>query len=330
MTPNERPIPVTLVTGFLGAGKTTFLNHLLQDEHGARLAVIINEFDEVGIDRDLVRNASGQLVEMNNGCLCCTVQGDLKDVIAEIIASGKELDGIVIETTGLADPGPIATGLFADPFLCDATRLDAIVTLVDAFNVPKLLSPSLSADRAEDGALARAQIGYADVILLNKTDLVTDAEREALKASLRDLNRMARLYEVRQSVVPLSQVLGIEAFEFNARFGPEAPHADGHHHDPGIGSVSFHFERPFDQVKLNTFFCDLLREHGNDLYRCKGVVNVEGLDEPLLFQGVSTLFATASGTWKEGDTRTTRAVFIGRNLDRARLEAGMLGCLAQA
>lgn len=328
MTPIERPIPVTLVTGFLGAGKTTFLNHLLSDDHGARLAVIINEFDEVGIDRDLVRNASGQLVEMNNGCLCCTVQGDLKGVIEEIVASGKELDGIVIETTGLADPGPIAIGLFADPFLCEATRLDAIITLVDAFNAPRLLDPALPPEREEDGTLAGAQIGYADVILLNKTDLVTDAQREALKERLRGLNQMARLHEVRQSVVPLAHVLGIEAFEFNARFGEASPHSDEHHHDPGIGSVSFHFERPFDQVKLNTFFCDLLREHGNDIYRCKGVVNVAGLDEPLLFQGVSTLFATSSGVWRQGAPRQTRAVFIGRNLDRASLEAGMVACLA--
>lgn len=328
MTPIERPVPVTLVTGFLGAGKTTFLNHLLQDDHGARLAVIINEFDEVGIDRDLVRNASGQLVEMNNGCLCCTVQGDLKGVIEEIVASGKELDGIVIETTGLADPGPIATGLFADPFLCEATRLDAIITLVDAFNAPALLSPTLPADRSEDGALARAQIGYADVILLNKTDLVTDAQREALKEQLRGLNQLARIHEVRQSVVPLDQVLGIEAFEFNARFGAEPAHGDDHHHDVALGSISFHFDRPFDQVKLNTFFCDLLREHGNDIYRCKGVVNVAGLDDPLVFQGVSTLFATSSGTWRQGAPMRTRAVFIGRNLDRSRIEAGMIACLA--
>ncbi|HEY9900489.1 MAG TPA: GTP-binding protein [Pantanalinema sp.] len=328
MTTIDRPIPVTLVTGFLGAGKTTFLNHLLQDDHGARLAVIINEFDEVGIDRDLVRNASGQLVEMNNGCLCCTVQGDLKGVIEQIVASGKELDGIVIETTGLADPGPIATGLFADPFLCEATRLDAIITLVDAFNAPRLLWQAPESERAQDAALALSQIGYADVILLNKTDLVPAAEREALKARLRGLNRMARIHEVCQSAVPLDQVLGIEAFEFTSRFGAEAAHGDEHHHDPGVGSVSFHFERPFDQVKLNTFFCDLLRHHGNDIYRCKGVVDVAGLDEPLVFQGVATLFATSSGTWREGAPRRTRAVFIGRNLDRARLEAGMIACQA--
>jgi G3E family GTPase len=256
------------------------------------------------------------------------VQGDLKGVIAEIIASGKELDGIVIETTGLADPGPIATGLFADPFLCEATRLDAIITLVDAFNAPSLLGPVIHTERHEDAALARAQIGYADVIILNKIDLVSNAEREALKVRLRGLNQMAHIHEVRQGVVPLSQVLGIEAFEFNAHFGPGAPHADEHHHDPGIGSVSFQFDRPFDQVKLNTFFCNLLRAYGNDIYRCKGVVHVARLDDPLLFQGVSSLFATSSGTWRDGVPHKTRAVFIGRNLDRASLETGMLACLA--
>lgn len=325
MTTIERPLPVTLVTGFLGAGKTTFLNHLLKDDHGARLAVIINEFDEVGIDRDLVQNASGQLVEMNNGCLCCTVQGDLKGVIEQIVASGKELDGIVIETTGLADPGPIATGLFADPFLCEATRLDAIITLVDAYNAPALLDSG--PERAEDAALARAQIGYADVILLNKIDLVTPEALEALKGRLRGLNHLARIHEVRQSAVPLDLVLGIEAFEFHARVDAEGDH-HAHHHDPGIGSVSLAFDRPFDQVKLNTFFCDLLREHGNDIYRCKGVVDVAGLADPLVFQGVATLFATSGGAWREGAPRTTRAVFIGRNLDRPKLEAGMSACLA--
>lgn len=318
-------IPVTLVTGFLGAGKTTFLNHLLSSEHGARLAVIINEFDEVGIDRDLVVNTRGQLVEMNNGCLCCTVQGDMKDVIAEILGTGRAIDGLVIETTGLANPGPIATAFFADPYLCEATRLDAIVTLVDGYHVrARLQGPS-----SEERELVRAQIGYADVLLLNKTDLLAPEDVLAVEALLRGHNQVARIHRTVQGVVPIAEVQHLAAFEFDARFdlGPEA---SDHHHAPDLGSISFRYTQAFDQVKLNTFFCNLLREDGESIFRCKGLVDVQQLPEPLLFQGVSSLFATSTGRpWAPDEARETRAVFIGRNLDRAKIARGLLACVAE-
>lgn len=323
MSHSDPRVPVTLVTGFLGAGKTTFLNHLLSSEHGARLAVIINEFDEVGIDRDLVVNTQGQLVEMNNGCLCCTVQGDMKQVIADILATGREIDGLVIETTGLANPGPIATAFFADPYLCEATRLDAIVTLVDGYHLRVRLESAPDDDRE----LMRAQIGYADVLLLNKTDLLTDAEASEVETLLRGLNRTARIHRTVQGVVPIEAVLRLEGFEFAGRFALEV---EEHHHAPDIGSISFQFAQAFDQVKLNTFFCNLLRDYGESIYRCKGVVNVAQLNEPLLFQGVSSLFATTSGRpWAPGEARETRAVFIGRQLDRQKIERGLLECVAE-
>lgn len=325
MTDVDSRVPVTLVTGFLGAGKTTFLNHLLSSDHGARLAVIINEFDEVGIDRDLVVNTQGQLVEMNNGCLCCTVQGDMKDVIADILASGREIEGLVIETTGLANPGPIATAFFADPYLCEATRLDAIVTMVDGYHLQSRLAEA----PADDRALMLAQIGYADVLLLNKTDLMSAEEVAVVEATLRRHNEMARIHRTTFGVVPLEAVQRQEAFEFAGRFALEA-HADDHHHAPDIGSISFRLPQAFDQVKLNTFFCNLLREDGESIYRCKGVVNVDQLAEPLMFQGVSALFATAPGRpWGSDEPRETRAVFIGRNLDRAKIEAGLLACVTE-
>lgn len=315
-------VPVTLVTGFLGAGKTTFLNHLLSSDHGARLAVIINEFDEVGIDRDLVVNTQGQLVEMNNGCLCCTVQGDMKQVIADILATGRTIDGLVIETTGLANPGPIATAFFADPFLCEATRLDAIVALVDGFH----LRTRLATAPAEDRALMLAQIGYADVLLLNKTDLLQAPEADEVEGLLRRHNQAARIHRTVNGVVPVSAVQHLEAFEFTGRFALEG--AD-HPHAPDIGSISFRFAQAFDQVKLNTFFCNLLREDGESIYRCKGIVDVAQMAEPLLFQGVSSLFATTSGRpWEPGETRETRAVFIGRELNRRKIEEGLLACVA--
>lgn len=321
MSEPDPRVPVTLVTGFLGAGKTTFLNHLLGSDHGAKLAVIINEFDELGIDRDLVVNTQGQLVEMNNGCLCCTVQGDLKEVIADLLASGRTIEGLVIETTGLANPGPIATAFFADPYLCEATRLDAIVTLVDGYHLPSRLQASPDADRE----LMLAQIGYADVILLNKTDLLDSEEAAAVEALLRGHNELARIHRTRFGVVPLASVQHLAAFEFDARFAA----GDGHPHAPDLGSLSFRMPQAFDQVKLNTFFCNLLREQGESIYRCKGIVNVDRMPEPLVFQGVSALFATAPGRpWAPDEPRETRAVFIGRNLDRARIEAGLLDCVA--
>lgn len=323
MRHDDPRVPVTLVTGFLGAGKTTFLNHLLSSEHGARLAVIINEFDEVGIDRDLVVNTQGQLVEMNNGCLCCTVQGDMKQVIADILATGRAIDGLVIETTGLANPGPIATAFYADPYLCEATRLDAIVTLVDGYH----LRTRLATAPEEDRELLRAQIGYADVLLLNKTDLLSESETSEVEGLLRGLNQTARIHRTVQGVVAIDAVLDLEAFEFTGRFALEV---EDHHHASDIGSISFRFEQAFDQVKLNTFFCNLLRDYGESIYRCKGVVNVQQMDEPLLFQGVSSLFATTSGrAWAPGERRETRAVFIGRDLDREKIERGLLECVAE-
>lgn len=325
MSQADTRIPVTLVTGFLGAGKTSFLNHLLSSDHGARLAVIINEFDEVGIDRDLVVNTRGQLVEMNNGCLCCTVQGDMKDVIADILGSGRTIEGLVIETTGLANPGPIATAFFADPYLCEATRLDAIVTLVDGYHVRERLQGPPSEERD----LVLAQIGYADVLLLNKTDLIPPEAVKEVEALLHGHNQAARIHHTVQGVVPLAAVQQLEAFEFDSRFDL-APDADDPHHASDVGSVSFRYPQAFDQVKLNTFFCNLLREDGESIFRCKGLVNVLQLSDPLLFQGVSSLFATSTGRpWAPGEPRETRAVFIGRNLDRSKIERGLLDCVAE-
>lgn len=325
----SQPIPVTLVTGFLGAGKTTFLNHLLSADHGAKLGVIINEVDPVGVDRDLVVNTNGQLVEMNNGCLCCTVEGDLKDVVANLLKAGSELEGLVIETTGLANPGPIAQAFFADPYLCEATRLDAIVTVVDAYHVRHLLMPSEQSH--DEASTALAQLGYADVLLLNKTDLVSTQDLIDIEAELRRLNPLATLVRTTFGVVPVQQVTNRRAFEFDGRL--EALRAEvalERPHRLEMRSVSFRFAEPFDQIKLNTFLCHLLRDHGSKLYRCKGVLHVRELSEPLVFQGVGSLFATSSGVGSSGQPLVSKAVFIGRDLDDEALRKGLESCLARS
>ena len=315
----DTPLPVTLVTGFLGAGKTTFLNHLLSSDHGEKLGVIVNEFDELGIDQDLIENTRGQLVGMNNGCLCCTVQGDLKPMILAMLEADPTLSGLVIETTGLANPGHIAAAFFADPLLCEATRLDAIVTLVDAVNLKQHLDPT------HPDSVPFAQVAHADRILINKCDLVTEAELERLSVDLRAINPLAAQYRTVRGVLSVREVLDVHAYDFEHRF--EEGFADDHHHEEDISSVSFQTTGDFDQIQLNTYFCNLLREQGEQIYRCKGVVNVAQLDEPLLFQGVSTLFATAPGKpWPPTGPRVTRAVFIGTGLDRASLEAGFMAC----
>jgi G3E family GTPase len=444
------PIPVTVLTGFLGAGKTTLLNRLLTEQHGKRIAVIENEFGEIGIDHELVVNADEEVFEMNNGCICCTVRGDLIRILGNLMRRRDKFDYILIETTGLADPGPVAQTFFVDEDMRDSFRLDGIVTVVDARHV---------AEHLDDSAECQEQVAFADKILLNKTDLVSAAELDALERRLRRMNATAKMLRTQQTAVPAAEVVDIRAFELGAKLEldpeflqPELPfewsgeyllepgeytltfhagpdpemglvllpqagdddaaraasqrqavrlfsheerrvapgaavtpgdhfsllhfqpagattfplrvavggrhalftqhgpeefqmtltrdgravepvraqaHAAGHSHDSTVSSVGLSDPAPLDAKRLNEWIGALLREQGADIFRMKGILHVKGSPNRVVFQGVHMLFeAKADRPWKPGEARTSQLVFIGRNLDRAALEAGFRSCRA--
>lgn len=315
-------IPVTVLTGYLGAGKTTLLNRILSEPHGKRYAVIVNEFGEIGIDNDLVVGADEEVFEMNNGCICCTVRGDLIRIIGGLIKRKGGFDGILIETTGLADPAPVAQTFFVDPDVADRTRLDAVVTVVDARHI---------AQRLEDSHEAEEQVAFADVLLLNKTDLVDADELAAVESRLRSLNRAARILRTERCAVPLDEVLGIGGFDLKRvlEMEPDFLEEDDHQHDGAVTSVSLREERPLKPALFDGWFRSLIQTQGTDLLRYKGILAFDGSDRPTVVQGVHML--TDSGNtlpWRDGQPRTSRFVLIGRNLDAASLRAGFTACAA--
>jgi G3E family GTPase len=315
-------IPVTVLTGYLGAGKTTLLNRILTEQHGKRYAVIVNEFGEIGIDNDLVVGADEEVFEMNNGCICCTVRGDLIRIMDGLMKRKGKFDAIIVETTGLADPAPVAQTFFVDQDVSDAARLDAVVTVADA----KWLS-----DRLKDAPEAKNQIAFADVIVLNKTDLVTAEELREVEGRIRAINPYARLHRTERCAVSIADVLDQNAFdleriiEIEPDFLEEGHH---HHHDEEMQSFSFR-SGEVNPEKFMPWISDLTQREGANILRCKGIVAFPDEPKRFVFQGVHMILdGDVQGDWKPGEARESRVVFIGRDLDRESIKAGFEACAA--
>lgn len=320
-------IPVTILTGFLGAGKTTLLKRILTEQHGERIAVIENEFGETGIDNEiLVRDDQEQIVEMNNGCLCCTVRGDLVRILGELAdkrASGAlRFDRVIVETTGLANPGPVAQTFFMDDAIHRRYLLDAVITVVDAKHGQQTL------DQHDE---ARAQVGFADRLLLSKTDLVAETEAEALMTRLRQMNPRAQQRRVHFGEADIREVLDIRGFNLNAALDVDPAFLEDkhHHHDDDVKSFVWKDPRPLQMEKIETFLSLMVQNYGEDLLRYKGVLNIAGEPRRMIFQGVHMLMGGTPGKpWGKDERRESVMVFIGRRVPQRLFEEGLAYCVA--
>ena len=345
-------IPVTVLTGYLGAGKTTLLNRILSEPHGKKYAVIVNEFGEIGIDNDLVVGADEEVFEMNNGCICCTVRGDLVRILDGLMRRKGKFDAIIVETTGLADPAPVAQTFFIDENVGKKTRLDAVVTVADA----KWLS-----DRLKDAPEAKNQIAFADVILLNKTDLVSRDELADVEARIRGINPYARVHKTQRAQIPLNEVLGRNAFDLDRILDIEPDflesddhdhdhhhdHDHGHHHhdhdhghkhahgglkhyhDEDMQSISLNTDKPLNPDKFFPWVQELVQTEGPNILRCKGILSFKDDDRRFVFQGVHMILdGDHQRPWQDGEKRQSRAVFIGRNLPGKKITEGFESCVA--
>ena len=314
--PAADQVPVTVLTGYLGAGKTTLLNRILTEQHGRKYAVVINEFGELGVDNDLVVDTDEEVFEMNNGCICCTVRGDLIRIVGGLMKRRDKFDGIIIETTGLANPAPVAQTFFVDETVRAKTRLDAIVTVVDAKNLPARLA---------DSHEAADQIAFADTIVLNKTDLVSPEELDAVEAMVRKINKFATIHRTSRGNMKVTELLEQRAFDLNRvlEHTPDFLTDDAHEHNEDVASMSFEVAEPLDAEKFNAWIGSLLQEKGQDLLRTKGILAYAGEDRRFAFQAVHMMAdGDYIGKWKDGDPRVSRLVFIGRNLNRPQLRRG--------
>jgi G3E family GTPase len=344
----DEKIPVTVLTGYLGAGKTTLLNRILSEDHGRKFAVIVNEFGDIGIDNDLVIGADEEVFEMNNGCICCTVRGDLIRIIEGLLKRRGKFDAILVETTGLADPAPVAQTFFADADVREAARLDAVVTVADA----KWLG-----DRLMDAPEAKNQIAFADVIILNKTDLAGAEELSYIEGHIRAINPYAKLHKTVKCAVPLEAVLGRNVFDLerileiepeflagiddheghhdhggdahHAGHGHSKPHGPRHYHDEEIRSVSLSVEGDVDPDKFVPWLESYVQTEGASILRAKGIVAFKGEPKRFVFQSVHMLLdGDLQRDWQPHEKRMSRLVFIGRNLDEDNITKGFLSCVA--
>ena len=313
-------VPVTLITGYLGAGKTTLLNRILTEQHGKKYAVIVNEFGEEGIDNELVVDADEEIFEMNNGCICCTVRGDLIRIISALMKRADDFDGLIIETTGLADPAPVVQTFFVDEDVQQKVDLDAVVTVVDARHF---------LDAVDDEHEMAEQVAFADIILLNKTDLVDADALANVRRRIVGLNRFAKIIETVKSAAPLEDLLDRRAFDLSRILEIEPgllTEEDDHEHDENITSVSLTTELPLEPEKFSKWIRGFIMDRGVDVLRTKGILHLSGQRNRYVFQGVHMVMDSAWGApWAEA-APVSKLVFIGRNLDPAELDASFKAC----
>ncbi|MEI6350408.1 MAG: GTP-binding protein [Verrucomicrobiota bacterium] len=317
-TPKPR-IPVTILTGFLGAGKTTLLNYILQQQHGYKFAIIVNEIGKIGIDSQLVENAKEEIVQMNNGCVCCTVRKDLVKSVQKLIKRGG-FDYLLIETTGIADPSPVAQTFLNIPQLQQFVQLDSIITVVDAEQIEKQMA---------DVETAREQIAMADFVLLNKVDLVDEPHLQRVEFKVKELNPHTQIFRTDHSQVNLKEVLDMAAFDVDRKLAVDPQFLNElntrHHHE--IQSCAFTFDQPFSVDRFEAFVQEL--SSTEQVFRSKGFISIAGNPRRAIFHGVNNRFTIFwDRLWEKGEPRTSQLVFIGKGLDSAAINRSLAGCLA--